>query len=83
MQRLVTRVPALAQAQSRVSCAYSGSTTKFAGVVTQVIGAVVDVQFDGALPQILNALEVTVAKGSPRLVLEVAQYLETRETVPA
>ena len=43
--------------------------------MTQVIGAVVDVQFDGALPPILNALEVTVAKGAPRLVLEVAQHL--------
>lgn len=32
-------------------------------------------QFDGALPPILNALEVTVAPGSPRLVLEVAQHL--------
>ena len=32
-------------------------------------------QFDGALPPILNALEVTVAKGAPRLVLEVAQHL--------
>eukprot|EP00388_Colpodella_angusta_P025192 GDKK01001783.1.p2 GENE.GDKK01001783.1~~GDKK01001783.1.p2 ORF type:complete len:516 (-),score=121.31 GDKK01001783.1:177-1724(-) len=55
----------------------SYSSTKFvhAGVVTQVIGAVVDVQFDGALPPILNALEVTVAPGSPRLVLEVAQHL--------
>ena len=30
-----------------------------AGKVTQVIGAVVDVQFDGALPAILNALETT------------------------
>jgi ATP synthase F1 beta subunit len=45
------------------------------GVITQVIGAVVDVQFDGTLPPILNALEVTVSKGSPRLVLEVAQHL--------
>ena len=27
------------------------------GKITQVIGAVVDVQFDGDLPQILNALE--------------------------
>jgi len=45
------------------------------GKVTQVIGAVVDVQFDGELPRILNALEVTVAKGEPRLVLEVAQHL--------
>lgn len=32
-------------------------------------------QFDGALPPILNALEVTVAAGAPRLVLEVAQHL--------
>ncbi|TAG15272.1 MAG: F0F1 ATP synthase subunit beta, partial [Rhodobacterales bacterium] len=44
-----------------------------AGKVTQVIGAVVDVQFDGALPAILNALE-TVNNGK-RLVLEVAQHL--------
>jgi len=54
---------------------YSSSAAVHAGVVTQVIGAVVDVQFEGALPPILNALEVTVAKGSPRLVLEVAQHL--------
>uniref|UniRef100_A0A7S1XSI5 ATP synthase subunit beta n=2 Tax=Phaeomonas parva TaxID=124430 RepID=A0A7S1XSI5_9STRA len=45
------------------------------GKVTQVIGAVVDVQFDGELPPILNALEVKVAKDEPRLVLEVAQHL--------
>jgi F-type H+-transporting ATPase subunit beta len=45
------------------------------GRVTQVIGAVVDVQFDDVLPPILNALEVEVAKGEPRLVLEVAQHL--------
>jgi len=45
------------------------------GKVTQVIGAVVDVQFDDALPPILNALEVKVAAGNPRLVLEVAQHL--------
>merc|ERR1719201_2914753 len=46
-----------------------------AGKITQVIGAVVDVQFDGQLPQILNALEVKVGKDEPRLVLEVAQHL--------
>ena len=44
-----------------------------AGKVTQVIGAVVDVQFEGTLPQIFNALEVE--GHSPRLVLEVAQHL--------
>ncbi|MCI4678530.1 F0F1 ATP synthase subunit beta [Rhodoblastus acidophilus] len=43
------------------------------GHVTQVIGAVVDVKFDGHLPQILNALE-TINNGQ-RLVLEVAQHL--------
>jgi F-type H+-transporting ATPase subunit beta len=43
------------------------------GKITQVIGAVVDVQFDDNLPAILNALE-TENKGN-RLVLEVAQHL--------
>jgi F-type H+-transporting ATPase subunit beta len=43
------------------------------GHITQVIGAVVDVQFEGHLPEILNALE-TDNHGS-RLVLEVAQQL--------
>ena len=43
------------------------------GKITQVIGAVVDVQFDGDLPQILNALE-TENNGN-RLILEVAQHL--------
>ncbi|HUS56123.1 MAG TPA: F0F1 ATP synthase subunit beta, partial [Thermohalobaculum sp.] len=43
------------------------------GKITQVIGAVVDVQFDDFLPAILNALE-TENKGN-RLVLEVAQHL--------
>merc|ERR1711865_1059254 len=43
------------------------------GRVAQVIGAVVDVQFEGALPPILNALEVQ--NFEIRLVLEVAQHL--------
>src|SRR5436190_413836 len=43
------------------------------GHITQVIGAVVDVQFEGDLPAILNALE-TRNQGN-RLVLEVAQHL--------
>ena len=49
------------------------SPSKAMGKVTQVIGAVVDVQFDGALPAILNALETT--NNGKRLVLEVAQHL--------
>src|SRR5580704_1654044 len=43
------------------------------GHITQVTGAVVDVQFDGDLPAILNALH-TENEGK-RLVLEVAQHL--------
>ena len=43
------------------------------GTIKQVMGPVVDVQFDGDLPQILNALETT--NDGKRLVLEVAQHL--------
>src|SRR5207248_10111068 len=43
------------------------------GRITQVIGAVVDVQLEGHLPAILNALETQ--NGGNRLVLEVAQHL--------
>jgi F-type H+-transporting ATPase subunit beta len=43
------------------------------GRVTQVLGAVVDVQFDGDLPAILNALTVNI--GGQKVVLEVAQQL--------
>jgi len=45
------------------------------GKVSQVIGAVVDVQFDGALPPILNSLEVQDMEEGSHLVLEVAQHL--------
>jgi F-type H+-transporting ATPase subunit beta len=47
--------------------------TNSVGKVTQVLGAVVDVQFDGELPQILNALHCQTDEGL--LVLEVAQHL--------
>ena len=44
------------------------------GKITQIIGAVVDVQFeDGHLPEILNALETD--NNGVRLVFEVAQHL--------
>ena len=46
---------------------------KSVGTITQVTGAVVDVHFDGDLPNILNALETD--NGGNRLVLEVAQHL--------
>ncbi len=43
------------------------------GRITQVIGAVVDVQFDDQLPAMLNALETD--NGGNRLVLEVSLHL--------
>ena len=43
------------------------------GQITQIIGAVVDVKFEGELPEILTALECD--NGGNRLVLEVAQHL--------
>ena len=43
------------------------------GKITQVMGAVVDVQFDNHLPEILNALETT--NDGQKLILEVAQHL--------
>ncbi|HHL21296.1 MAG TPA: F0F1 ATP synthase subunit beta, partial [Aliiroseovarius sp.] len=46
---------------------------KATGKITQVIGAVVDVQFEGELPAILDALETD--NNGNRLVLEVAQHL--------
>jgi F-type H+-transporting ATPase subunit beta len=45
------------------------------GRIAQVIGAVVDVEFDGHLPSILNALETINTASGARLVLEVAQHL--------
>ena len=79
---LVSRIPAPARSSLQVT-ARSGtyraasprafSTNSSLGAVTQVIGAVVDVRFDGELPPILSALEV---QGHEiRLVLEVAQHL--------
>ena len=44
-----------------------------AGKVTQVLGAVVDVAFEGELPPILNALSTQI--GDQKLILEVAQHL--------
>ncbi len=57
------------KAPAKTAGAVGGKT----GKVVQVMGAVVDVQFDGHLPEILNALETD--NGGNRLVLEVAQHL--------
>ena len=47
--------------------------TKSVGKITQIIGAVVDIQFEENLPAILNSI-VTQNNGK-QLVLEVAQHL--------
>merc|ERR1711885_21835 len=63
-------LPAVAnQRQFSVSSVVEGQK----GQVVSVIGAVVDVQFDDGLPEILNAL--TVVGREPKLILEVAQHL--------
>ena len=49
------------------------ATRNVVGKITQVLGAVVDVHFEGELPAILNALHVD--NQGNRLVLEVAQHL--------
>ncbi len=60
---------AASKAPAKTARAAGGKT----GKVVQVMGAVVDVQFDGHLPEILNSLETD--NGGNRLVLEVAQHL--------
>merc|ERR1711878_180209 len=65
-------IPASA-AQQRQYAAAPAAAALPRGQVVSVIGAVVDVQFDEGLPEILNAL--TVTNREPKLVLEVAQHL--------
>jgi len=55
----------------------AANANKATGTVTQVIGPVVDVAFEGALPSIMNALEAD--NNGKRLVLEVAQHLGENE----
>jgi len=47
--------------------------SKNEGKIKQIIGPVVDVEFEGELPAILNALHITINKS--RIVFEVAQHL--------
>merc|ERR1719240_1236600 len=63
-------IPALSFAQRGMAAEAAGVGT---GRISQVIGAVVDVQFDNELPNILNSLEVQ--DHDIRVVLEVAQHL--------
>ena len=73
-----TDKPVSAAAAASAAAPKAGSAAPAAapgavGKIIAVIGAVVDVQFDEALPPILNSLEVEGR--SPRLILEVAQHL--------
>jgi len=67
---LVRAAPALSQTRIQE---YAAAAKANEGKVLAVIGAVVDVQFEDGLPEILNALDVTGRE--PRLILEVAQHL--------
>ena len=62
-----------APAKKRAPAKKKGVASKATGRISQVIGAVVDVEFTGNLPSILNALETD--NNGNRLVLEVAQHL--------
>merc|ERR1739838_608038 len=67
-----TILPASAVAQRQFSVS-SPAAALPKGQVVSVIGAVVDVQFEDGLPEILNAL--VVEDRQPKLILEVAQHL--------
>src|SRR3990167_966749 len=43
------------------------------GIIKRIIGPVVDVQFEGQLPALYNALEVSLGKG--KLIAEVQKHL--------
>ena len=69
VKKAVTKKPAAKSASKSADKTIQDAT----GRISQVIGAVVDVEFTGELPSILNALETD--NGGNRLVLEVAQHL--------
>ncbi|MCY7280730.1 MAG: F0F1 ATP synthase subunit beta, partial [Sphingomonas bacterium] len=70
---MATAAPTKATKAAADTTATSSAGGNLVGSVAQVIGAVVDVAFEGELPPILAALETI--NGDNRLVLEVAQHL--------
>ena len=56
-----------------------GDTKTQHGTITEVIGPVVNVSFDGAVPAILEALEIELAEQKRTLVLETQQHLGGNE----
>src|SRR5204862_891340 len=80
MSEAATKKPAAKKPAKAAAAPKAGAATAVAtGKLVQIIGAVVDVEFEGHLPAIMNALETTNTDqrtGLPfRLVLEVAQHL--------
>jgi len=71
--RLVAQPNAAVNAKSIAVRGLADAAGEKVGQITQIIGAVVDVQFDGELPNISHALEVQ--GHDQRVVLEVAQHL--------
>src|SRR6478752_5561489 len=70
---MATAAPAKSRTKKAAAPKAPAQTSNLVGRVAQVIGAVVDVAFEGDLPPILSAL-VTDNQGN-KLVLEVAQHL--------
>jgi len=66
-------LPAVAVQKRDLSLSTPNGSALPKGAVVSVIGAVVDVQFEEGLPEILNAL--IVENREPKLILEVAQHL--------
>ena len=71
--KTATKRKAPAKSAAAKPAAAKPAITNNVGRISQVIGAVVDVTFNGELPPILSALETK--NGGNRLVLEVAQHL--------
>lgn len=67
------RKPRATKPKADVAATATPAAAAGQGRIAQVIGAVVDVSFDGELPAILSALETD--NNGNRLVLEVAQHL--------
>src|SRR6185503_2980845 len=80
MSEAATKKPAAKKpAAKKTSVAPAAGQAVATGKLVQIIGAVVDVEFEGHLPAILSALETTNTDQRSgetfRLVLEVAQHL--------
>jgi F0F1-type ATP synthase beta subunit len=71
---MLSRVGRSAIRGARSMATDAKKATASVGQITQIIGAVVDVQFKDNLPPILNALEIKTTD-NVRIVLEVAQHL--------